>query len=92
MKQLQSGWWVLAWNPVTLMWTRRSWHRSTAEAVRQRDAFTKQGVRARLLHSPRLVVVPDPAPAPTLAARFREQQAAQMSDRADAMKRYKSMG
>lgn len=86
------GWWVLAYNPVTMMWTRRSWHPGTAEASRQADALRQQGLRSRLLYAPRLVAVPDPAPAPTKAAQFREQQAARMSDRADALKRYKSMG
>lgn len=92
MKELVNGWWVMAWNAETMMWTRRSWHPSIGKARQEARKHDTGKYRARLLYAPRFMVLPDQEPAPTEAARFRQEQAAQMVDRADALRRYKAMG
>jgi hypothetical protein len=90
-KRAVPGWRVLAWKPSTMMWTVRSWHPELDEAEDSAEALTHCGVRARLVPAPRWVVVPEPA-RPSPARTFRQAQSAQLSDRADARRYYKSPG
>lgn len=92
MMQDVPGWAVMCWNPATMMWTRRDWHPVERSARRQASLLAAQQQRVFVKYAPTKVAVPDPAPRPTAAALFREEQAARMVERAAAMKRYKSMG
>lgn len=87
-----NGWWVMAWNPTTMMWTCRTWHEQVTAARLEALVQQHHGLRVRLSYAPRMVAVPDSDAPPTSAAAHRQRIAGEMSDRADAMKRYKSMG
>ena len=87
-------WRVLAWNPVQLCWTVRSTHDDQAAAAEHAEALRHADSRARVRVAPGIkrVLTVKPAPASSGTRAWREHQAAVMSDRFDALKRYKSPG
>lgn len=78
-------------DPIRRVWTLRGTHNSPGEAASQVAELRASGLRARtrLGRKQQLKVKPYTH---TETRTFVEQQQAQMSDLADAKKRYKSMG
>jgi hypothetical protein len=87
-------WQVMAWNPVQMSWTIRSTHDDADDAAQHAEALRHRDGRLRVMVAGRRVrrglAV---APAVNNATRaWRLDQAARISDLADANKRFKSPG
>ena len=86
-------WRVMAWNPVRLAWRVRSSHATHRDAAEHAQAlqYRHPRLRVRVIPATRRVPVPGP-PVNNETRAWRLDRAAAMSDRADAVKRYKSPG
>lgn len=87
------SWRVMAWNPVQMSWTVRSTHDDEDDAAQHAEALQHQDRRLRVMVRcgvKRLLQIKPSVHNETQS--WRHQQAARMSDRADANKRYKSPG
>jgi hypothetical protein len=84
---------VLGWDPVRFVWTVRSTHDDEVEAAEHAEAMQHRNPRLRVMITPattKLLTVK-----PQVDSEFRNWRlkvAGQMSDLADAKKRYKSPG
>ena len=86
-------WRVMAWNAAQMAWTVRSTHAEHDDAAQHAEALChRDGLRVRVVPATRTVLAVKPAAADGATRRWRLEQAAKMSDRADATKPYKSPG
>lgn len=91
-KKIQS-WRVEALDRRHMKWTQRCVHDSRPTALVCAGALLNHGHNARVRPFMKTVLVATPPVGPATAAQqHREAVAAAMSDRADALKRYKSPG
>ena len=93
-KLIRPVWRVMAWNPTRLVWTVRSTHDNESDAAEHAEALWWSQPKLRVMVTKgtvRVTIFSNP-PICNVSKQFREQQAAQMSDLADAKRYYKSPG
>ncbi len=84
---------VLVWKPVSQIWVvkRTCDTQEEAEEYAEASQHHDQKLRVRIKPGKALILFPDP-PVVNQTRQFRQQQAQQMSDLADAKRYYKSPG
>lgn len=85
--------WVLAWNPSSMMWTVRDSYDHLADAEQAAEAMQHRDTTTRVRVMPgKITIIQSDPPIVNPTRVFRQEQAGRMIEIADANKRYKSPG